>query len=83
MGWIAEEYPETLPAHVRQHLGIEAGPRHFDTVVMGRATYDPAVLPDAREISWDLPEGARALGSGATTVVTVVLPAAAAQAHLA
>ena len=42
MGWIVEEYPETLPAHVRQHLGIEAEPRHFDTIVMGRATYDPA-----------------------------------------
>jgi len=42
MGWIVEEYPETLPAHVRKLMGVEAQPRHFDTIVMGRATYAPA-----------------------------------------
>ncbi|MEU0397822.1 dihydrofolate reductase family protein [Streptomyces sp. NPDC006208] len=38
------EYPETLPTHVRPHLGIEnARNVRFDTVVMGRRTYDPAL----------------------------------------
>jgi len=40
---IAAEYPETLPTHVREHLGITAPAVHFDTVVMGRATYAPAL----------------------------------------
>ncbi|AUG75129.1 deaminase [Kitasatospora sp. MMS16-BH015] len=40
---IGEEYPETLPTHVRSALGIVGANRHFDTVVMGRATYDPAL----------------------------------------
>lgn len=37
------EYPETCPTHVRGALGIDAPPRHFDTVVMGRATHQPAI----------------------------------------
>jgi dihydrofolate reductase len=37
---LVEEYPETLPAPARQALGVEAGNRHFDTVVMGRRTYE-------------------------------------------
>ena len=42
--FIAAEYPETLPVHVRPHLGIADAPnKHFDTLVMGRKTYDPAV----------------------------------------
>lgn len=41
--FIATEYPETLPTHVREHLGITAPAVHFDTVVMGRATYSPAL----------------------------------------
>ncbi len=39
-----QEYPETLPVHAREALGInERGNRHFDTVVMGRRTYQPAL----------------------------------------
>lgn len=42
--WLGEEFPETLPTHVRTHLGIDDAPhRHFDTVVMGRRTYEPAL----------------------------------------
>ena len=37
------EYPETCPAHLREALGVDAPPRHFDTVVMGRATHQPAL----------------------------------------
>ncbi|MFI1382235.1 dihydrofolate reductase family protein [Embleya sp. NPDC020886] len=42
---LVAEYPETLPAHIAPHVGV--GPdtefRHFDTVVMGRATYEPGL----------------------------------------
>lgn len=41
---IAAEYPETLPTAARPHFGITDAPsRHFDTVVMGRGTYQPAL----------------------------------------
>lgn len=40
---LCEEFPETLPVHVRQHLGLPTIQKHFDTVVMGRRTYDPAL----------------------------------------
>jgi dihydrofolate reductase len=33
-------FPETIPAHVRDHLGITAEKRCFDTVLMGRKTYE-------------------------------------------
>ncbi|MFG1797421.1 dihydrofolate reductase family protein [Nocardia sp. NPDC049149] len=43
--WLAQEYPETLPTHVRPHFGIaaDAPNQKFDTLVMGRGTYDPAL----------------------------------------
>ncbi|MET1005402.1 MAG: dihydrofolate reductase family protein [Propionibacteriaceae bacterium] len=37
---IVEEYPETLPSHVRAALGVTALGTRFDTVVSGFATYD-------------------------------------------
>ncbi|MET8676884.1 dihydrofolate reductase family protein [Streptomyces sp. NPDC004647] len=40
---IASEYPETLPTHARKALGVDSENKHFDTIVMGRATYDPAL----------------------------------------
>jgi dihydrofolate reductase len=41
---IQTEYPETLPTGYRQALGFDdAANRHFDTVVMGRGTYEPAL----------------------------------------
>jgi dihydrofolate reductase len=43
MEFIAEQYPETLPTHVREQLGITAPGTRFDTVVMGRNTYRPAL----------------------------------------
>ncbi len=39
----ARELPETLPAHLRAHLGASSTPARFDTVLMGRRTYDPAL----------------------------------------
>jgi dihydrofolate reductase len=38
------EYPETLPTALRQALGFDDAPnRVFDTAVMGRGTYEPAL----------------------------------------
>lgn len=36
---IATEYPETIPGHLREHLGVQGDNKHFDTVLMGRNTY--------------------------------------------
>lgn len=37
---LVTEYPETLPSHARGDLGIADAPnKRFDTVLMGRATY--------------------------------------------
>jgi len=35
-----EEFPEAVPGHLREPLGISAPNRHFDVVLMGRATYE-------------------------------------------
>lgn len=43
LDFITAEYPETLPTHVRAHLGVTAPGSRFDAVVMGRATYAPAL----------------------------------------
>lgn len=42
---IAAEYPETLPVHVRSALGVpeDAPNRRFDTILMGRKTYEPTI----------------------------------------
>lgn len=37
-------YPEVLPTHIRQQMGIDDRPnRRFDTVIMGSGTYQPAL----------------------------------------
>ncbi|WP_433265614.1 dihydrofolate reductase family protein [Actinosynnema sp. CS-041913] len=46
MAAIVEEYPDALPAQLREALGIDAPNTNFDTVLMGRATYEvPGGLP--------------------------------------
>ena len=37
---LLDELPETIPGHLRAPLGIGTGSRRFDTVLMGRATYE-------------------------------------------
>ncbi|MFE2911744.1 dihydrofolate reductase family protein [Kitasatospora indigofera] len=38
------EYPETIPAHGRGPLGLDGvANKRFDTVLMGRATYEPGL----------------------------------------
>ncbi|MFQ6327656.1 dihydrofolate reductase family protein [Nocardia sp. CWNU-33] len=45
LSWIRTEYPETLPTHARPHLGlaVDEPNRKFDTLVMGRGTYEPGL----------------------------------------
>jgi dihydrofolate reductase len=41
---IVADWPETMPTHIRGPLGLEGvANRRFDTVVMGRGTYEPAL----------------------------------------
>jgi dihydrofolate reductase len=37
------EFPEMLPGHLREHSGVQGPNGRFDTVLMGRATYEPAL----------------------------------------
>nr|WP_042180489.1 dihydrofolate reductase family protein [Kibdelosporangium sp. MJ126-NF4]CEL14411.1 Dihydrofolate reductase [Kibdelosporangium sp. MJ126-NF4]CTQ88776.1 Dihydrofolate reductase (EC 1.5.1.3) [Kibdelosporangium sp. MJ126-NF4] len=44
VAWMAENFPETLPTHVRRHLGFDDAPNQaYDTLVMGLGTYQPAL----------------------------------------
>ncbi len=36
-------YPETCPVHLRESLGVSGAARRFDTAIMGRKTYAPAL----------------------------------------
>ncbi|TCN52767.1 dihydrofolate reductase [Rhodococcus sp. SMB37] len=40
---LMEEYPETLPVHVRDQLAVTSPGKHFDAVVMGRRTWEPSL----------------------------------------
>jgi dihydrofolate reductase len=40
---VMERFPETVPTHVRKMIGIAPENINWDTVLMGRATYDPAL----------------------------------------
>ena len=42
--WLATDWADTLPSHVREALGVGEAPlTKFDSVVMGRRTYEPAL----------------------------------------
>lgn len=44
MPWLIEQYPETIPGHLRDRMGLaQTPPRAFDTVLLGRATHQIAV----------------------------------------
>jgi dihydrofolate reductase len=40
---ISARYPEAIPTHVRQAIGVSPDNIRFDAVVMGRVTYQPAL----------------------------------------
>ncbi len=37
---LIEKFPETFPVHLRRALGVTKGAQRFDTVLMGRKTYE-------------------------------------------
>ncbi|MEL6105735.1 MAG: dihydrofolate reductase family protein [Planctomycetota bacterium] len=37
---LLEMYPETMPTHLREHFPVADELKHFDTVLMGRRTYE-------------------------------------------
>ncbi|MCM6772676.1 dihydrofolate reductase family protein [Nocardia sp. CDC159] len=43
--WFNERYPETVPTHIRPHVGLDVNMpnREWGTLIMGRGTYDPAL----------------------------------------
>lgn len=41
--WINERYPETIPTHLRAQVGVAGPNQRFDTLLMGRGTYQPAL----------------------------------------
>jgi dihydrofolate reductase len=43
MADLSVRYPEAIPTHVRQAIGVDPGNVQFDTVLMGRGTYQPAL----------------------------------------
>lgn len=43
MADLSARYPEAIPTHVRKVVGVDPANLQFDTVVMGRATYQPAL----------------------------------------
>lgn len=43
LAFMAREYPETFPEHIRTHFGVVNGNRHFGSVLMGRQTYEVGV----------------------------------------
>ncbi|BEK92418.1 dihydrofolate reductase family protein [Nocardia seriolae] len=45
MAWFAEALPETLPTHVRKLVGLplDTPNLRFDTVLMGRGSYEPGL----------------------------------------
>jgi dihydrofolate reductase len=44
MAWMVGDYGDALPTHARAQLGISDAPlTRFDTIVMGRRTYEPGL----------------------------------------
>ncbi|GAA0308525.1 dihydrofolate reductase family protein [Streptomyces polychromogenes] len=44
LGHLIAEYPETIAAAGRAHLGLaDVAPKRFDAVIMGRGTYEPGL----------------------------------------
>ena len=41
---LLEEFPETIPTHLRPHLNVSQECLNFDTVLMGRKTYEVGLL---------------------------------------
>ncbi|MDY6784479.1 MAG: dihydrofolate reductase family protein [Cyanobacteriota bacterium] len=40
LAYLVSEFPETIPVHLQNELGVTRTNKHFDIVVMGRRTYE-------------------------------------------
>ncbi len=58
------EFPEMIPGHFRDMVGIAAENQRFDTVLMGRATYE---IGEADGITSPYPHLRQILVSGSTS----------------
>ncbi|MTE12196.1 dihydrofolate reductase family protein [Nocardia aurantiaca] len=47
--WIAERYPESVPTHIRPHVGlpVDTPNKEWDTILMGRGSYEPGLAAGA------------------------------------
>ncbi|MFC5667151.1 dihydrofolate reductase family protein [Kitasatospora misakiensis] len=43
LSFVCAEFPEALPTPARAAMGVDAPNKRFDTVLMGRGTYDPGL----------------------------------------
>ncbi|MGW5049670.1 dihydrofolate reductase family protein [Actinokineospora sp. NPDC004072] len=43
LDFIRTDYPDTLPTHVREQMGVDVPNPNFDVCVQGRVTYEPAL----------------------------------------
>ncbi len=45
VAYLRAEFPETMPTHVRPHIGmgVDTPNKRYDTAIMGRGTYQPAL----------------------------------------
>lgn len=70
---LAAEFPETFPTHARAVLGIDGPGIHFDTVLMGRGTYEPALRVGITSPYAHLRQYvfSRSLGAAADPTVTI------------
>jgi dihydrofolate reductase len=41
--YLNSQYPETVPTTVRDQIGFDAPNKRFDTVIMGRGSYEPGL----------------------------------------
>ncbi|AHH15125.1 ribD domain-containing protein [Nocardia nova SH22a] len=44
--WMCGRHPDSIPTHIRPHVGmsVDLPAREWDTVLMGRGTYEPGAL---------------------------------------
>lgn len=74
VAFITEDFPDTLPTHVRTQLGVDAPTRRFEVCLQGRSTYEPALRVGITSPYAHLRQivVSRSLGASADAAVEVV-----------